>query len=352
MPAGNWVLLGGVDNPILKTATLVERKLPDNEEAFIFKPIRHFFESVFKMAVEPMKPTELPKMLEGIRKINKSYPLITTKVEESGEQVILGTGELYMDCVLHDLRRLYSTVDIKVSDPSTRFCESVVEMSAIKSFALTPNNKNKLTMIAEPLDNGIAEDIEANKVNIKDSARKVGKFFEEKYHYDLLAARNIWAFGPTPQGPNMLQNDTLPSATDAKSLRSVRDTICQGFSWATREGPLCEEPMRNVKFRLTDVDLASEAIFRGGGQVIPTSPARVLLELPDGLPAPHGAHVQLQRDRAARPPWRRCTRRWSGGAATWSTTRPWRARPSTASDGLLPVIDSFGFETDVRRKAP
>jgi len=28
---------------------------------------------------------------------------------------------------------------------------------------------------------------------------------------------------------------------DKKLLMSVRDTIRQGFSWATREGPLCEE---------------------------------------------------------------------------------------------------------------
>jgi U5 small nuclear ribonucleoprotein component len=49
-------------------------------------------------------------MLEGLRKVNKSYPLLNTKVEESGEHVILGTGELYLDCVMHDLRRMYSEI--------------------------------------------------------------------------------------------------------------------------------------------------------------------------------------------------------------------------------------------------
>ena len=34
------------------------------------------------------------------------------KVEESGEHVILGTGELYMDCVMHDLRHLYSDMEV------------------------------------------------------------------------------------------------------------------------------------------------------------------------------------------------------------------------------------------------
>ena len=241
VPAGNWVLLGGVDNSIVKTATLVPLKFEDNEEAHIFKPIRHMTESVFKVAVEPVNPSELPKMLDGLRRVNKSYPLISTKVEESGEHVVLGTGELYMDCVMHDLRRLYSEMEIKVSDPVTRFCETVVETSAIMCYSITPNKKNKVTMIAEPLDDGIAEDIEAGKVSIKDPIRKVARFFEDNYDWDKLAARSIWAFGPEEMGPNILQDDTLPSQVDKKLLGSVRDSITQGFSWGTREGPLCEE---------------------------------------------------------------------------------------------------------------
>ncbi len=38
--------------------------------------------------------------MEGLRKINKSYPLAVTKVEESGEHAILGTGELYLDSIM------------------------------------------------------------------------------------------------------------------------------------------------------------------------------------------------------------------------------------------------------------
>ena len=32
------------------------------------------------------------------------------QVEESGEHVVLGTGELYLDCVMHDLRKMYSEI--------------------------------------------------------------------------------------------------------------------------------------------------------------------------------------------------------------------------------------------------
>ena len=45
----------------------------------------------------------------------------------------------------------------------------------------------------------------------------------------------------------------------------------QGFQWGSREGPLCDEPIRNVKFKILDASIASEALHRGGGQIIPTA---------------------------------------------------------------------------------
>jgi U5 small nuclear ribonucleoprotein component len=206
---GNWVLIQGVDASILKTATITDVDEIDNDPVEIFKPLRFDTVPVLKVAVEPVNPTELPRMLDGLRKINKSYPIVHTKVEESGEHIIIGTGELYMDCVLHDLRKLYSEIDIKISDPVARLCETVVEVSQIKCFAETPNKKNKLTMICEPLEKGIAEDIETFKVDIK--SPKLADFFVKKYEWDILASRGIWAFGPDNNGPNMLINDTLPA---------------------------------------------------------------------------------------------------------------------------------------------
>lgn len=34
----------------------------------------------------------------------------TAQVEESGEHVVFGTGELFLDCVMHDLRKMYSEI--------------------------------------------------------------------------------------------------------------------------------------------------------------------------------------------------------------------------------------------------
>ncbi|RBR25971.1 uncharacterized protein FIESC28_01244 [Fusarium coffeatum] len=349
VPAGNLVLLSGVDNSIVKSATILPPKLEDDEDAYIFRPITHFTESVLKVAAEPINPSELPKMLDGLRRIQKSYPLIKTKVEESGEHVVLGTGELYMDCVLHDLRRLYADMDIKISDPVTRFCETVVETSATKCYAITPNKKNKITMVAEQLEKGISNDIESGAVRIRDPIRKTAKFFEEKHGWDKLAARSIWAFGPEDTGPNILQDDTLPTEVDKKTLNAVRESIRQGFSWATREGPLCEEPIRNTKFKVTDVLLANEAIFRGGGQIIPTSRracySSFLMASPRlmepvysvSVTGPEESYMEVYNVLS-----RRRGHVLSDG--------PVAGTPLYRVNGLLPVIDSFGFETDLRIK--
>ncbi|KAK3362633.1 P-loop containing nucleoside triphosphate hydrolase protein [Lasiosphaeria hispida] len=351
VPAGNWVLLGGVDNSIVKTATIIDRQFEDDEDAYIFKPLTHFTESVMKVAVEPINPSELPKMLDGIRKINKSYPLITTKVEESGEHIILGTGELYLDCVLHDLRRLYADMEIRVSDPVVRFCETVQDMSATKCYAITPNKKNTITMVAEPLDDGIAKDIESGAVKIRDPVRKTAKFFEEKYGWDLLAARSIWAFGPDEMGPNILQDDTLPSEVDKKRLNTVKESIRQGFSWAAREGPLCEEPIRNTKFRLIDVALAQEAIFRGGGQIIPTSRracySSFLMASPRLMEPMYSMSMTGPQD-AVSTVYNILARR----RGHVLSDGPIAGTPLYRVSGLIPVIDSFGFETDLRINTP
>ena len=134
-------MLEGIDSSITKTATITDTNVIEEDPVYIIRPFKFTTEPVFKVAVEPINPTDLPKMLEGLRKISKSYPIVQTKVEESGEHIIVGTGELQLDCILHDLRKLYAEIEIKVSDPVTKFCETIVETSALKCFAESPNKK-------------------------------------------------------------------------------------------------------------------------------------------------------------------------------------------------------------------
>jgi U5 small nuclear ribonucleoprotein component len=347
--AGNWIVIDGIDASISKTAT-VTGVGEECSEVEIFRPLNFFTaggESAVKIAVEPLNPAELPKMVEGLRRVCKSYPMARTKVEESGEHVLLGVGELYLDCVMHDLRHMYSEVEIKVSDPSVPFCETVVETSSVKCFAETPNQKNKLTFISEPLDEGLAMAIEKGHIDLGGDVKEVGKFFQSGFGWDVLSARSVWAFGPGERGGNILMDDTLPGEVDKQLLNTTKNSIVQGFQWAMREGPLCEEPLRNVKVKLLDVALAQQPIMRGGGQIIPTARRAIYSSILTATP------------RLMEPVYRmqiQCPNEITGAIFPLLSKRrghiikdePKPGCTFTTLKAYIPVIDSFGFETDLR----
>jgi len=343
--AGNWVLLEGVDSTITKTATIVGEE--HDADACIFAPLTFDTASVVKVAAEPLNPQDLPKMVEGLRRINKSYPLAVTKVEESGEHTILGTGELYMDSILKDLREVYGDVEVKVADPVVCFSETVAETSALKCFAETPNGKNKLTMIAEPLEKGLGAAIEASELSLDMPVPQMSSVLRETFEWDLLAARSVWAFGPSAQGPNVLLNDTLPGEVDKSLLNAVRDSVVQGFQWGAREGPLCDEPMRDVKMRLLDAVVAEEPMYRGGGQVIPAARrvaySAFLTATPRLMEPVYYVEVQTPADCMSSVYTVVQKRR---GHVTADVPKP--GTPIYVVKAFLPVIESFGFETDLR----
>jgi U5 small nuclear ribonucleoprotein component len=343
---GNLVLLSGVDTSIVKTATIVNTE-SYGEDQYIFSPLKFTTRPVLKIAVEPINPAELPKMLDGLRKIQKSYPICQTRVEESGEHVILGTGELYLDSIMHDLRKMYAEIDIKIADPVVSFCETVIETSSFKCFAETPNKKNKLTMIAEPLDKGLSQDIENGKVNLSWPAKEIASYMEKNYEWDILSSRSIWAFGPDSQGPNLLMEYTVHNSEEKKLLRSVKEYVKQGFQWGTREGPLCDELVRNVKFKILDSVLAPEAIYRAGGQIIPTTRrvcySAFLTASPRLMEPIYSVEIQSPADCVSIIFDLLARRR---GHVLQEV--PKSGSPLYTVQALLPVMDSVGFETDLR----
>lgn len=357
VPAGNWVLIEGIDQPIVKTATIIDADY--HEELYTFRPLRFNTKSVIKIAVEPVNPSELPKMLEGLRKCNKSYPLLQTKVEESGEHVMIGTGELYLDCVMHDLRHMYSEIDIRISDPCVCFSETVIEMSKEKCVGETPNKMNEFSMIAEPLDRHLDVDLENERITMDDDQQYIDKFFKRRYNWDDLACRSIWAFGPETNSTNILLNDTLPYEVDPKLLNEVKAPIVQAFQWTTREGPLCEEPVRSVKFKLQHAKIAPEPMYRGGGQIIPTARKVSFLAFLMAEPRMMEPYVFIEivappdvvrgavdSTRRARSLLEEIIVEKRRGKITKKMEIP--GTPLYKVYATMPAIDSFGFETDLR----
>lgn len=225
MSAGSWVFIHGIEQSVSKTATAWSTdENTDNIE--IFRKIDFGTTPVIKVACEPLNPSELPKMVEALRKIVKSYPLCQTKVEESGEHIIVGTGELYMDSIFSDMRQVFSpNTEIKVSEPFVSIAETVGDMSSVKCVCDTPNKKNSIAMMAEPLDKGLLEKIEymAGKFDgVQDVLRN-------DFNWDDLTSDSVWAFGPHGVGTNMMVDYTLDFDTDKKKLGMVKNSIVQGF---------------------------------------------------------------------------------------------------------------------------
>jgi len=202
-------------------------------------------------------------------------------------------------------------------------------------------------MIAEPLEQGISEDIERGNVKIDWDEKQISQFFQNKYEWDLLASRSIWAFGPDSQGPNILMDDTLSSEVDKRKLYSVKESVVQGFQWGTREGPLCDEMIRNVKFKILDAQISDEPAHRSGGQMIPTSRrvaySAFLLAAPRLMEPIYAVEIQAPADCVSAIYNVLAKRR---GHVTSSIAKP--GTPLYTVQAFIPLIDSFGFETDLR----
>ena len=274
VPLGNFVLIDGSNISLSKNLTIVEYDKKYLNQIAIFKPLL-FDYSFMKVSVEPLNPLDLPKMVDGLRKINQSYPASKTKVEESGENIIMGTGELYFDNILNDLRNIYSDIEIKVSDPVVNFQETILETSSFKCNSKSLNNKNKIGIVAEPMNTEVVHDLNFEQIegfNLSQGKTRTEnldifkKYLINEKKWDKLTTNSIWAFN---QGSNILIDYTLPMENDTNNLYSVKNEIIQGFDWTCKEGPLINEPIVNSKFKILSSEICSDPIYKGSSQIIP-----------------------------------------------------------------------------------
>jgi len=262
VPAGNICGLVGVDQFLVKTGTLTTLK-----EAHNMKMMKFSVSPVVRVAVEPKNPADLPKLVEGLKRLSKSDPMVQCMIEESGEHIIAGAGELHLEICLKDLEEDHACIPLKKSDPVVSYRETVSDESSIMCLSKSPNKHNRLFMKAVPMPDGLSEDIERGDVNPRDDFKTRGRYLADKYDYDVTEARKIWCFGPDTNGPNLL----IDCSKGVQYLNEIKDSVVAGFQWATKEGCICDENMRACRFNIYDVTLHADAIHRGGGQIIPTA---------------------------------------------------------------------------------
>merc|ERR1711963_276291 len=262
VPAGNICGLVGVDQFLVKTGTLTTFK-----DAHNMKVMKFSVSPVVRVAVEPKNPADLPKLVEGLKRLAKSDPMVQCIIEESGEHIIAGAGELHLEICLKDLEEDHAGIPLKKSDHVVSYRETVSEESSIMCLSKSPNKHNRLFMKAVPMPDGLSEDIENGEVSNKQDFKIRGRYLADKYEYDVTEARKIWCFGPDTMGPNLM----IDATKGVQYLNEIKDSVVAGFQWATKEGVLCDENMRGTRFNIYDVTLHTDAIHRGGGQIIPTA---------------------------------------------------------------------------------
>ncbi|PLW14751.1 hypothetical protein PCANC_01726 [Puccinia coronata f. sp. avenae] len=260
-PAGNIIGLVGVDQFLLKSGTLTT-----SETAHNMKVMKFSVSPVVQVAVEVKNANDLPKLVEGLKRLSKSDPCVQTWIAETGEHIVAGAGELHLEICLKDLQDDHAQVPLKISDPVVGYRETVQTESSIVALSKSQNKHNRLYVKAQPIEEELSKAVEEGKVGPRDDFKLRARLMADEYGWDVTDARKIWAFAPDGSGPNFLVDTTK----GVQYLSEIKDSCVAAFQWAAKEGPCAEENMRGTRYNILDVTLHTDAIHRGGGQIIPT----------------------------------------------------------------------------------
>lgn len=339
VPCGNTVALVGIDQFLTKTGTLVSE-----ESSYPLKSMKFSVSPVVRVAVEPKNPADLPKLVEGLKRLSKSDPLVQCTIEESGEHIVAGAGELHLEICLKDLQEDFMNgAELIISEPVVSFRETVTDTSDRTCLSKSPNKHNRIFCVATPLTEELSDIIDKGEITPRDDPKVRGKRLTDEFGWDATEARKIWAFGPNTNGSNLLVDCTK----GVQYLNEIKDSVVAALQWVTKEGVLTQENMRGIRFNILDVVLHADAIHRGGGQIIPTArrvfyasqlTAKTRLMEPIFL-------VEIQ-----------CPQTAIGGIYSVMNRRRGQiieevARPGTPLTNIkahLPVMESFGFTADLR----
>lgn len=315
-PAGNVIGIRGLQNHVLKSATLSSTIACPS-----FIDLHSSSVPIVRVALEPANPREMPALVQGMRLLNQADPCVHVFIQESGEHVLVTAGEVHLQRCIDDLKERFAKIDINVSAPIVPFRETiipppkldmvneVIEKPQPKKIVKdkegnrdeicdkygritlkTPNKMSYIRMKAKPLPPEISKLLEENSnliklqdqsfysINNEDSEStltsemlkaidefksSLNKLFIEAGPEWKDVVDKIWCFGPKRCGPNILLNQISsykrPSFWAKKKVNELDSlhfnydsTFISGFQLASLCGPLCDEPMMGVCFIVED----------------------------------------------------------------------------------------------------
>jgi elongation factor 2 len=233
-----------------------------------FEAIKHVFEPVVTKSIEPDKASNLPKLIEVLRKVSKEDPSIKVEInEESGENLLHGMGELHLE-VIENRIKTEKGVEVKTSAPIVIYREAVQKKSE-EVEGKSPNKHNKFYMTIEPMPENIYDAIKAGTIAEGRVKKKDTVIYRELEKLDV----------PTKEGRkyrDIFNGNVLIDATRGiVHVGEVQEMINEGFEQVMKEGPLAREPSIKVMVKVTDLKLHEDAIHRGPAQVLPAVRAAI-----------------------------------------------------------------------------
>merc|ERR1739844_83360 len=169
--------------------------------------------------------------------------------------------------------------------------------------------------------------------------------FRDKYGWSDNDARKIWVWGPETEGANVVVDTTQA----VQYLLEIKEHVASAFQWTTKEGPVCEENMRGIRFNLTDVTLHADSIHRGGGQIGPPTRRACFAAEMQGKPSFQEPVFLVEIT---------CPQEAMSGVYSCMNLRrgcvfeenPREGTPLIQVKAHLPVAESFGFVSALRQQ--
>ncbi|CAK4608790.1 hypothetical protein LEN26_010758 [Aphanomyces euteiches] len=342
IPCGNTCGLVGVDQYLIKSGTITT-----SETGHTIRTMKFSVSPVVRVAVEPKSAADLPKLVEGMKRLAKSDPMVLCYTEESGEHIIAGAGELHLEICLKDLQEDFMGCAVKISEPVVTYRETVTSESSMQCLSKSPNKHNRLYCTSSNLSDELVEEIDTGKEEVgpRYDVKLRARYLADNHGWDVTDARKIWGYGPDGEGPNIFCDQTK----GVSYLQEIRESVMGGFNWATRTGVLCDEVVRGLRVNLMDVVLHADAIHRGMGQIMPTARRVVyacqLVSSPALMEPIFLVDIQCPQDAMGGVYGVLTVRR---GHVFSEEQRP--GTPMMQMRAYLPVNESFGFTEELRAK--
>ena len=229
LESGNIVALSGFWS-ITAGETIIDVEFKDRMVPF--EKIMQISEPVITVSIEPKDPKDFPRLRDALNLLSLEDPSFLVSInEETGEYLLSGMGELHVDIALKTLKEYEPSLEVIVSKPIVSYRESIRKAGAPVT-AFSPNGLNQVSIEVEPSKSGKLRDNEQ----------------------------------PIYVGSN---NNILVSLVDTGLTKEDLDAIIEGFKWACRFGPLCGEPLIDIKARIIDMHLSRNPEERGYAQLTP-----------------------------------------------------------------------------------